>query len=35
MNWGHVFRNTAIAIGITLVTAIGVYVAIRFLQSAL
>jgi hypothetical protein len=35
MNWGHVVRNTAIAIGITFVTAVGVYLAIRFLQSVL
>ena len=33
MNWG--VRNTAIAIGITFVTAIGVYLAIRFLLSVL
>jgi hypothetical protein len=33
MNWG--VRNTAIAIGITFVTAIGVYLAIRFIQSVL
>ena len=35
MNWGHVIRNTAIAIDITFVTAVGVYLAIRFLQSML
>ena len=35
MNWGHVVRNTAIAIGITFVTAVGVYLAIRFFVSAL
>jgi hypothetical protein len=35
MNWGHVIRNTAVAIGITFVTAVGVYLAIRFLQSVL
>jgi hypothetical protein len=32
MNWGHVIRNTAIAIGITFVTTIGVYVARRFFR---
>jgi hypothetical protein len=35
MNWSHVVRNTAIAIGITFVTAAGVYLAMRFLQSVL
>ena len=35
MNWGHVVRNTAIAIGITFVTAVGVYLAIRLVVSAL
>jgi hypothetical protein len=35
MNWGHVVRNFAIAIGITFVTAVGVYIAIRFFQSVL
>jgi hypothetical protein len=35
MNWGHVVRNTAIAIGITFVAAVGVYLAIRLLQSVL
>jgi len=35
MNWGHVVRNTVIAIGITFVTAVGVYLATRFLQSVL
>ena len=35
MNWGHIVRNTAIAIAITFVGAIGVYLAIRFLQSVL
>ena len=34
MNWGHVVRNTAIAIGITFVTAVGVYLAIRLVVSA-
>ena len=33
MNWGHVVRNFAVAIGITFVTAVGVYLAIRFFQS--
>ena len=33
MNWGHVVRNLAVAIGITFVTAVGVYLAIRFFQS--
>jgi hypothetical protein len=32
---GHVVRNTAIAIGITFVTAVGVYLAIRLVVSAL
>ena len=32
---GPLVRNTAIAIGITFVTAVGVYLAIRFLQSVL
>jgi hypothetical protein len=35
MNWGHAVRNFAVAIGITFVTAVGVYLAIRFLQSVL
>jgi hypothetical protein len=35
MNWGHVVRNTAIAIGITFVAAVGVYLAIRFFMSAI
>ena len=35
MNWGHVVRNTAIAIGITFVRAVGVYLAIRLVVSAL
>jgi hypothetical protein len=35
MNWGHIVRNFAIAIGITFVTAVGVFLAIRFLQSVL
>ena len=35
MNWGHVVRNFAIAIGITFVAAVGVFIAIRFLQSVL
>ena len=35
MNWGDVVRTTVIAIGITFVTAVGVYLAIRFLQSVL
>ena len=35
MNWGHVVRNTAIAIGITFITAVGVYLAIRFFMSAI
>ena len=35
MNWGHVVRNTAIAIGITFVTVVGVYLAIRLIVSAL
>lgn len=32
---GRVVRNTAIAIGITFVAAVGVYLATRFLQSVL
>jgi ATP-dependent DNA ligase len=35
MNWGHIVRNTAIAIGITFITTVGVFLAIRFLQSVL
>jgi hypothetical protein len=35
MNWGYIVRNTAIAVGITFVTAVGVYLAIRLLVSAL
>jgi len=35
MNWGHVVRNTAIGIGITFVTTVGVYLAIRLVVSAL
>ena len=35
LNWGHVVRNTAIAVGITFVTAVGVYLAIRLFVSVL
>ena len=35
MDWGHVIRNTAIAIGITFVAAVGVNLAIRFFVSVL
>jgi hypothetical protein len=35
MNWGNIVRNTAIAIAITFVGAIGVYLAIRFFMSAI
>jgi hypothetical protein len=30
MNWGQYFRHTAIAIGVTLLVAAGIYLAIRF-----
>jgi hypothetical protein len=35
MDWGHVVRNTAVAIGITFVVAIGTYLAIRLFVSVL
>jgi hypothetical protein len=35
MNWGHVVRNAAVAIGITFVVAVGVYLALRLLSSLL
>ena len=35
MHWADVVRNTAIAIGITFVTAVGVYLAIRLFVSVL
>jgi hypothetical protein len=33
MNWGHFVRNAAVAIGITFVVAVGVYLALRLLSS--
>lgn len=35
MDWDHVVRNTAIAVDITFVMAVSVYLAIRFFVSVL
>jgi hypothetical protein len=35
MNWGHVVRNAAVAIGITFVAAVSVYLALRLFSSLL
>jgi hypothetical protein len=33
MNWGHIVRSIAIAIGITFVAAVVAYLALRFFAS--
>ena len=33
MNWGHIVRSVAVAIGITFVTAVVAYLALRFFAS--
>ena len=35
MNWGQTVRNAAVAIGLTFLVAVGVYLALRLLSSLL